>query len=65
ETFETVSPIDSTVICTVAKGDTADVDQAAQAAHPSRRAASFLKQVLKHKIDKRATLRYRKSQEDR
>ncbi|MEM7538479.1 MAG: 5-carboxymethyl-2-hydroxymuconate semialdehyde dehydrogenase [Chloroflexota bacterium] len=33
ETFETVSPIDSTVICTVAKGDTADVDQAAQAAH--------------------------------
>lgn len=38
-------------------GDSEDV--------PSRRAASFLKQVLKHKIDKRATLRYRKSQEDR
>ncbi|MEM7251658.1 MAG: hypothetical protein AAF493_09570, partial [Pseudomonadota bacterium] len=28
---------------------------------PSRRAASFLKQVLKHKIDKRATLSVPKS----
>lgn len=31
---------------------------------PSRRAASFLKQVLKHKMDKRATLRYRRDQDD-
>ncbi len=32
DTFETVSPVDETVICRVAKGGAADIDQAAKAA---------------------------------
>lgn len=54
ETFETLSPMDNSVICSVAKGDTADVDQAAQAAHAAFPAWAEMsakkRQALLHKV---------------
>ena len=37
-TFETSTPIDNSVICTVAEGDAADIDAAAQAAQAAQAA---------------------------